>query len=359
MNSSNLASDLKTSLGLSNFTNEELHQLTPMFTKRTLPADGILTREGDNNRELIILTRGEVNTYIIDPANGKEITLSSSSASTALGELAFVDGEKRSATVRATSDVTFYSLCREDFDKWEFSGGTLYYKFLARLTQPVVEKLRVAKETSLTTEKRRRQFGQFAGLVFILFILQSIMTAFYSNLSEVLSIGFISIIAMVVATLICILMALTVSTSFKDFGLHFHGWKKALREGALASFLLLGATYFLVPEALTTTISQFVLSTMGGVYVVSAFLQELVFRGIFQTALQEFYEDSKGKISIPISAITFSNAHVPLGWEMVALTFFMGAVMGWLYIRHQSLLGVTLIHYALGVIAISLGFLTW
>lgn len=359
MSSTTPISDLKKSLLLADFSDQELQQLAPLFVQKTLAPGTELTKEGDDKRELIILTQGEVSTYIIDPVSGNDILLSTSEGITTLGELSFVDGEKRSATVRAISEVTFFSLSREDFDQWGQSGSALYYRFLAQLTKPVVEKLRVAKETSLAAEKRRRQFGQFAGLVFILFILQSIMTAFYSNLSEVLSIGFISIIAMIVATLICILMALTVSTSFKDFGLHTQGWPRALADGVILSLLLLSATYFLVPEALIHTISKFVLSTMGVVYIASAFLQELVFRGIFQTALQEFYEDAKGKIAIPISAITFANAHVPLGWEMVVLTFFMGAVMGWLYIRHHSLIGITLIHYTLGVIAISLGFLSW
>ena len=93
------------------------------------------------------------------------------------------------------------------------------------------------------------------------------------------------------------------------------------------------------------------------VYLLSAFLQEFTFRGVFQTAVQEFYQDPKGKWAVPMTAMAFSSAHVTHNLALTAATLVVSMILGLMFIRHRSLFGVTILHFCFGIIAVAMGIL--
>ena len=79
-------------------------------------------------------------------------------------------------------------------------------------------------------------------------------------------------------------------------------------------------------------------------YLLHAYIQELVARGIMQNAIQKFLRDEKGHKTIIICSFAFAIMHVHLGIEFALATGFAGMAFGYIYLRHRNLLGVTLVH---------------
>ena len=67
-----------------------------------------------------------------------------------------------------------------------------------------------------------------------------------------------------------------------------------------------------------------------------------------QNSIQKFLRDEKGVRTVLVCSFAFAIMHAHLGWQMAMATGAASLVFGFLYLRHQSLLGVTVVHYALG-----------
>jgi len=86
-------------------------------------------------------------------------------------------------------------------------------------------------------------------------------------------------------------------------------------------------------------------------YFIHSFFQEVGARGLFQGLFQKFLDDSRGHRSIFLTSIVFASLHITFGIDAVVITFFASIGFGYLYLRQKNLLGVTIVHYWLGVLA--------
>ena len=89
-----------------------LRALEAQSRMRRYPAGQILCSEGDPGEDLLLLEAGTVRVSRYS-ASGHETVLAEAEAPTAFGELALIDGEPRSATITAFSDVTVRYLGRQ------------------------------------------------------------------------------------------------------------------------------------------------------------------------------------------------------------------------------------------------------
>ncbi len=87
-------------------------------------------------------------------------------------------------------------------------------------------------------------------------------------------------------------------------------------------------------------------------YLLHSYVQELVARGIMQNAIQRFLRDDRGNKTILACSLAFAVMHVHLGLEMALASGLGGVVFGYLYLHQKNLLGVTLVHWVIGMIAI-------
>jgi len=83
----------------SDFTQEEFNEFTKRMIISTIPSGKAIIKEGDTGRSVYILTRGEVRVYAT--IGGKNVDLASLQASDFFGEIAFLTGKPRTATVEA------------------------------------------------------------------------------------------------------------------------------------------------------------------------------------------------------------------------------------------------------------------
>lgn len=87
-------------------------------------------------------------------------------------------------------------------------------------------------------------------------------------------------------------------------------------------------------------------------YLAHVTLQEFLVRGC-QTSLHQLLGDKRGHLGVLISSLMFGGFHLHFGVVTAALSTCMSVLLGYLYLRHANLAGVTIVHFVLGTVAIS------
>ena len=92
---------------------EQLQALAKLCRSASWGAGEVIFREGDPGASLFVLTAGEVE--VLNQYGGTEKVIAALPAPSAFGEMALVDREPRSATVRARSECQALELTAEAF----------------------------------------------------------------------------------------------------------------------------------------------------------------------------------------------------------------------------------------------------
>ena len=101
----------------SSLDKKELQTLAKSSQERTYSAGTKLFSQGDNGSGLYIIKKGKVSITQANGADGAEREINTAEAGEALGEMALLDDQPRSATVTAVEDVIALLL-----PVWEFRG---------------------------------------------------------------------------------------------------------------------------------------------------------------------------------------------------------------------------------------------
>jgi membrane protease YdiL (CAAX protease family) len=141
----------------------------------------------------------------------------------------------------------------------------------------------------------------------------------------------------------------------RDFGMSLHNWRQSLYEGALLAVGLFVSGFALVALLLTEEKSIWDMiqpSRLVGqsalLYVPHTIIQEVVSRGVILSVMVRMFRDYSKWVPIVLSALIFGFLHAHIGVAAVIFTFLFGVLLGWMFMRHGSLLGVTLAHIVLG-----------
>ena len=100
----------------SDLTASDTDILSRYGTTRTYPTNSILINEGDNTDSLYVMLDGEVKVFASDE-NGKEVILNILGPGEYFGELALVDDEPRSASVKTMQPSKVMMIAKHDFKK--------------------------------------------------------------------------------------------------------------------------------------------------------------------------------------------------------------------------------------------------
>jgi tetratricopeptide (TPR) repeat protein len=99
----------------SDFTQEEFNDFTKRMIIHTMPPGKPIIKEGDTGRSVFILTRGSVKVY--STIMGKKVELAALQASDFFGEIAFLTGKPRTATVETTEESDVLEVAEEDLNE--------------------------------------------------------------------------------------------------------------------------------------------------------------------------------------------------------------------------------------------------
>jgi CRP/FNR family cyclic AMP-dependent transcriptional regulator len=118
-----------------------------VIDKNYRKGDIILMEDDDSNQSLFIIAKGEVK-VVLTAEDGREAILASLKEGDFFGEMSLLDGEPRSATVRAVEESRLLTIRREDF-------------LLAMKKQPDLA-LTLLAEMSRRLRKSNRQISSLA-----------------------------------------------------------------------------------------------------------------------------------------------------------------------------------------------------
>lgn len=93
----------------------EMEALSASCVVRSYPKNTVIINENDHADSLYIIESGRVKVYCSDK-NGKEFIMNTLSAEDYFGELALLDDDKRSASVRTMEKSSFCIIYKEDFN---------------------------------------------------------------------------------------------------------------------------------------------------------------------------------------------------------------------------------------------------
>ncbi len=121
-------------------TDEELEVLGRLLVRRSYAPGALIIRHGEDATNLFLVTRGLVGVWLGEPGKGSRVA--SFAVGTMVGELAFIDGERRSANVIAEGEVECGVFEAEDFLRLQASHPRIHATILRNIAASLATKLR-------------------------------------------------------------------------------------------------------------------------------------------------------------------------------------------------------------------------
>lgn len=100
----------------SGLSDDELEALNASSVSRQYPKNTVILNEGDHADSLYVIDSGRVKVYCSDK-NGKEFIMNTMSGGDYFGELALLDDDRRSASVRTMEKSTFRIIYKDDIQR--------------------------------------------------------------------------------------------------------------------------------------------------------------------------------------------------------------------------------------------------
>ena len=349
-------------------TKKEIDFLATQVLVKQVATQEVIFHENDSCNALYILVAGTASAFKSNLDHSQEILIKKFEVGDVFGEMSFLDNSPRSATIQSNGPCTILVLQRNVFHSKDLFIIDLYAHIQVNIAHMNLPRLRSASSSlviALTKQVQQSELSNQFGRAFIYIILVFGIGGLFDKLGSSPGINVYSLLygwSYLIAVLCPVLIiAYIFKFRFKDMGIGLHNWKKSLLEGILISCLII-LIYFLFRKPLESFLIQRgeskspeFLTSISALYLIHAYLQELIGRGIFQTMIQKFFQDPKGMKSIFTASLVFAMFHTHYGFAMAILTFFLGFVFGSIYIRTYNLIGVSLVHTTLGLCGHSLG----
>jgi len=123
------------------FSYKEVQVLAGFFKHYCVGDKNIIFKEGEPGDFMFIILEGGVE--VIKSDNDKEYRLSVEGKGKIIGEMALIDGERRSATCITTEKSSFAIMGKSSFETLYNRYPALAFKFLIRITRLISKRLRM------------------------------------------------------------------------------------------------------------------------------------------------------------------------------------------------------------------------
>lgn len=113
-------------------TDAEVAAIAPIVNKKIFKTGETVFRESEDGQSLFIIRKGEVKACKTAP-DGELFTLTIMKDGDIFGEMSFLDGRPRSATIVAVSDLDTYVIDKKDFETLVDGNPRVIYKLLRNI----------------------------------------------------------------------------------------------------------------------------------------------------------------------------------------------------------------------------------
>ena len=128
---------------LRDFTPQEIHDLKQKLTRKTFSKGEIIVKEGDTDRNLFLLAKGLVSVRIYLVESDRYKRLITYSPGVTFGEMAFLDGNPRSADVWSDEDSETYVLSPAEFSVLQNESPQIAIKLVRNIALEISDRLRI------------------------------------------------------------------------------------------------------------------------------------------------------------------------------------------------------------------------
>ena len=344
------------------FTDHEWQTLLQVSEGKSFEARQIIFKEGDISDQLYIILKGKIRISKADD-NKKEFPIETLHAIDVFGDLSFIDGHPRSANARAVNHAEIMVISKSTLLHAGEIGVAIYGKLVSNIAKIASSRLRQSNINYVETLRAqnmhlqlRTEFGKFFLIIITIFGLANVVDQF---LVEYYAISIPSQLFNWVYLLVIIspisYFLLHYHYRLNEFGITTKNLKRSILDGLIASvIILLGAQilFFIIGKVanISFAYNPNVFRVSFLLYFLHAYIQELAARGVGQTALQRFYDDKKGNLSIVMASYIFAVLHLHQGIESSLVIFFASLIFGKIYLRTYNLAGVTIFHFFTGAV---------
>ncbi|NCA77020.1 MAG: CPBP family intramembrane metalloprotease [Alphaproteobacteria bacterium] len=167
---------------------------------------------------------------------------------------------------------------------------------------------------------------------------------------------------------IIMMVALILKSGYplSDYGLTLKNLRRSLMESVLVStaviLLLAGLKFWIQKEGWAFGGRPFIEEKEFGtmflyLYVLNAPVQEFLARGVLQSSIGRILMGKRRMFWAVVStSMIFGMLHTVYSLPVALITLLASLLWGWLYIRHQTIVGVSICHLLVGLAAILLGY---
>ena len=342
----------------------------------TVEAGHDFIREGEANPDLYLICTGSGELLKTPEEGDTPFAIGTFAAGDTLGELSFLDGMPRSASVRAAQPTEVVILPRTAFDQNSPVAARVWMKLEHNLAVLAATRLKSTSRDyvkSLQTEVELLQeqvhFGTLFVYMIIVFglnwIMRDVIQNHFSQYYYFDSPDFNLWIQRAVAWVGFILLALPVAIMIRKIGFPIRevldlrpNLRRCVTEALVIAAAIVVAVWLLTSGLVhvpgfttahaTLSVGQ-VMAVISPDYLLHSYIQELAARGIMQNTMQRFLRDEHGVRSIMVLSLAFGVMHTHLGLTMVLSATVASVCFGFFYRRHRNLIGVTIVHYITGV----------
>jgi CRP-like cAMP-binding protein/membrane protease YdiL (CAAX protease family) len=359
----------------------EIEAILPVCRLLVLRNSEYLLHEGmDTSTTLYMVLSGslEVTKEVVVSAGDREsqggqqkFKIATLGSGDIIGELSFIERGPRSASIRSVGKSFLLCLDRDDLTQMEGKQPRASAQIMRNLLGYVAERvkltsanevnaLKVELQNSILTSKANLFFSYIIGILCVYNLAIHTIT----NLS--LDANRASLISAVIIVLFCLALIIMIRHSElpkRIFGLTTRNWRKAIRESLLWTVVVVSAMvaakwvlihnvsrYQGLPLFDFDLMQQKYLGLNFLLYGLHSPIQEFIARGVLQGSLSHFFKGNHVTLrAVLISNALFSATHVHLlGGMLGVIVFVPGLFWGWMYSRHETLIGVSISHILIG-----------
>lgn len=326
-----------------------------------VPPGELIVREGDESADIFLIVDGTASAIRSSEGDG-DIVLNAIKAGDCIGELTFLDGGRRAASVRAETDCDVIRIPAEALHALPDAPAVIG-ELKGALASVAVSRARAMSDEMLASLRQQleiktiqNQFGHFLIFTIAIFLISTAL--FYlvveKHVQDVYDPGF-SWQAVIFLAVPCLLIIRIMRIPLADLGIRKEGFRRSLVESVgICTIITIPALIYLFgfkPPSTGTVPGATVDILFLGQYFIHTVFQEIGSRGLLQGLFQKFLDDRKGHRAIFLTSTIFASLHLAFGIDAVIITFFASIVFGYVYLRQKNLIGVTVMHYWLGVLA--------
>ena len=361
---------------------EQVHPIVDQAELRAFDDGETILAQGTMNDILYLVLDGSV---VVSRRHGDGVEghrLNSLGRGSLLGEMSFFQAITTSAEVKALGAATLLAIRRDTLSAETL--GAAYDRVRGNVAEHLMRRQQLISERQVEMAHENRRFEAERREFGVLFSVIVVLVGVYQAVGELVRHRAVNPdsqlfdwIALLAFGAPLLAFAYKTRQPLAVFGLTRRGWRRSLVESLLVAMPLMALAVgmkvalqrvgwhsfegpFVSMERLYATSillpgpAGLVLSRIQGFG--HHFMQELLMRGIVQGSLHRLYGSRSAAPAILATSAIFATAHMFINLPFAFATFVGGCVFGWLYARHGTLVGVTVLHFVMHATLKLLGF---